>query len=904
MRTIVGRGLSEPPSGAWPAQFRERWRAHAAAVASRSADSPAQPMHVYLRRRAVASLLPLGLLVLGLAVLGLVHFQRERDLQVQRWAHHLAREVDADLVLRIEGLRTMAALTSAGRPSATPDDWHRSASAYDRSFGMPVMLVDAQRRILRHSRRPPDSPPVQLPPHAGRPAFAQALDSGEPQIGDPVMGPVLQRRVVQVILPLRAEVLMGLVSTDTLRALMLGWPAPEQWQVSLMDSLGREITSTRAADAASDPAPLAVPRAEAALAVAPFRIAVHVGSWAHYRPTIVAGGLLILMPSIILALLALGARRTSRGLSASVRQLLASDSPHLPADPPRIREIEAVKEHLHAMRAKEHSAASREHFLLMLNDALHRLADADELVSVACRMLAEQLQVDRVCHVEMDEAAGQLDVACHATRASAPPLAGRYALSGFSGPIELLRGSRCQVVDDLWHAELLPAPDRQFCLSLQIVSCVVSPVFRADQLMGALCVTDAHPRAWQADDVTLIAQVSQRLWSSIQEARAEEALSARTLALTAQTRQLRWLASELTLAEHKTRELLSKTLHDHLQQILFSTSLTLQRAIARASGDPILQQVREGLKESMEAARSLSLEIFPPVLRTEGLSSALQWLTDWAQNKYRLSMALTADPLADPQALDVRILLFECVRELIFNAVKHAQAQGLRIELTVDADRNICIVVQDDGVGFDVHKAFRAGHDALGLGLFSIRERLTLLGGQMTVDSAPGQGARFTLRVPHQSAPGAEPASDATPTHPMSGTRSAGQATPKGDLRILLADDHALVRDGLRQLIASHPGLDVVGEAVHGDDALAQCRALCPDVVIIDRSMPVFDGLAATRRIMAEHPGTVVLGISMDEGDVPLLFGQAGAQGFFSKKDGAEALLKRLLLERSLRASQ
>lgn len=850
-------------------------------------------------------MLPLGLLALGLAILGLVHFQRERDVQMQLWAHHLAREIDADLVLRIEGLRTMAALTSAGRPSVTPDDWHLSASAYDRSLGMPVMLVDAQRRILRHSRRSLGSPPVQLPPHAGRPAFAQALDSGEPQIGDPVMGPVLQRRVVQVILPLGAEVLMGLVSTDTLRALMLGWPAPEQWQVSLMDSLGREITSTGPADAASGSAGLPALRAEAALAVAPFRIAVHVGSWAHYRPTIVAGGLLILIPTIILALLALGARRTSRGLSASVRQLLlTTDSLHPPADPPRIQEIEAVKKQLDAMRARAHSAASREHFLLTLNDALHRLADADDMVSIACRMLAEHLQVDRVCQVEMDEAAGQLGVACDATRALVPSLAGRYALAGVAGAIELLRQGRCQVIDDLRHAELLPEPDRQLCLSLQIVSCVVSPVFRADQLMGALCVTDAHPRAWQAEDVALIAQVSQRLWSSIQEARAEEALSARTLALTAQTRQLRWLASELTLAEHKTRELLSKTLHDHLQQILFSTSLTLQRAIARASGDPILQQVREGLKESMEAARSLSLEIFPPALRTDGLPSALQWLADWAQNKYRLSMALNADPLADPQALDVRILLFECVRELIFNAVKHAQAQGLRIELTLDADRHICIVVQDDGVGFDVRKAFRAGHDALGLGLFSIRERLTLLGGQMTVDSAPGQGARFTLRVPHQSAPGAEPASDATSTHPMSGTRSAGQVTPKGDLRILLADDHALVRDGLRQLIASHPGLEVVGEAVHGGDALAQCRALCPDVVVIDRSMPVLDGLAATRQIMAERPSTVVLGISMDEGDVPLLFEQAGAQGFFSKKDGAEALLKRLLLECSLRASQ
>lgn len=377
-------------------------------------------------------------------------------------------------------------------------------------------------------------------------------------------------------------------------------------------------------------------------------------------------------------------------------------------------------------------------------------------------------------------------------------------------------------------------------------------------------------------------------------------LSARTVELTAQTRQLRWLASELTLAEHKTRELLSRALHDHLQQILFGTSLTLRRAITKFSGDPILEQARFGLKEAMEAARSLSLDISPPVLRREGLPSALQWLATQTHQKYGLAVEVSADPQADPRAFDVRVLLFECVRELLFNAVKHAKATRVRIVMTVEAGPWIQIELVDDGVGFDPRKVVKSGGEVLGLGLFSIRERLHLLGGEMRIDSAPGQGARFVLRAPDppdqsaESSPwaptseGAETGSTTDPMAPVSGTA----------LRILLVDDHAMVRDGLRQLIASQPRLEVVGEAVDGVDAVAKARALHPDVVVMDRSMPGLDGVGATRRILAELPRTVILGMSMDEGDAPRQFEEAGAAAFFSKKDGAELLLQRLEFER------
>src|SRR5204863_246505 len=101
---------------------------------------------------------------------------------------------------------------------------------------------------------------------------------------------------------------------------------------------------------------------------------------------------------------------------------------------------------------------------------------------------------------------------------------------------------------------------------------------------------------------------------------------------------------------------------------------------------------------------------------------------------------------------DVRTLLFESVRELLFNAVKHAQADYVSLELGVGANDTLCITVSDQGKGFDtaeVADRMKSGH--AGWGLFSIQERVSLLGGRFEVDSAIGRGTRFRLIAPRGS---------------------------------------------------------------------------------------------------------------------------------------------------------
>jgi PAS domain S-box-containing protein len=370
----------------------------------------------------------------------------------------------------------------------------------------------------------------------------------------------------------------------------------------------------------------------------------------------------------------------------------------------------------------------------------------------------------------------------------------------------------------------------------------------------------------------------------------------RTLELERRTAQLSRLASDLTLAEHHAREQIATMLHDGLQQLLVGATLDLERRIARearpgAAPDELLAQVRMQLEEAIAAARTLSLELFPPVLHTAGLPAALRWLSNQTRTKYGLQVDVSADPAANSARRDVRTLLFESVRELLFNAVKHAGADRVSVHLTLEPDDTLSIVVADRGVGFD--PAGLAQRESAGWGLFSIRERLALLGGRLEIDSAPGRGTRFRLVSPRGSAndavTGGAPAHDALPGDP-----GRGGVAPA--LRILLVDDHPQVRHAFRDLLHQRSELRVVGEAADGLEAIARARALAPDVILMDISMPNMDGIEATRRIRAELPSVAILGLSTQTRDGEAHpIEDAGAVGFFTKGIDSDRLVGCLL---------
>src|SRR3989304_5268216 len=110
-------------------------------------------------------------------------------------------------------------------------------------------------------------------------------------------------------------------------------------------------------------------------------------------------------------------------------------------------------------------------------------------------------------------------------------------------------------------------------------------------------------------------------------------------------------------------------------------------------------------------------------------------------------------------------------------------------------------------------------------------------------------------------------------------------------IRVLIADDHALVREGIRSLLALAADIEIVGEAADGREAVEKVRQLMPEIVLMDLAMPVMGGLEATRRIRKEFSGTKVLALTQyDDSEYVLPIIEAGARGFVTKMSSSSEL--------------
>ena len=190
------------------------------------------------------------------------------------------------------------------------------------------------------------------------------------------------------------------------------------------------------------------------------------------------------------------------------------------------------------------------------------------------------------------------------------------------------------------------------------------------------------------------------------------------------------------------------------------------------------------------------------------------------------------------------------------NAVRHANARTVEVAVRKEG-RKVNVTVQDDGAGFDTR--FMRG-----LGLLGMEERVRRLGGRLKISSRAGArdaGSRGRCRWPNWT-----------------------KGTDMKPIRILLADDHTVVRDGLRALLERESDMTVVAEAADGRESVRLAETEAPDVVVMDLAMPNMNGMEATRRILAANSrvGVVILSMHQDESYV-LGALKAGAKGYLLK---------------------
>jgi len=356
----------------------------------------------------------------------------------------------------------------------------------------------------------------------------------------------------------------------------------------------------------------------------------------------------------------------------------------------------------------------------------------------------------------------------------------------------------------------------------------------------------------------------------------------RTKELLQYQQRLQALATQLRKADELVRQRLATELHDNLAQTLALCRMKLA-ALYRATPPSLadgIAPVGELLTEALTVTRQLMSDLRPPTLGDDrDLVAAVQWVTAKLQ-RHGLNVRVMDDgkqKLLDPEVLHVA---YQSLHELLFNVLKHSQVSEATVRLR-RMGNHLAIQVRDRGAGFRVEDTPTHTRDG-GFGLFNLREQMSAIGGHLRIRSVPGRGSQVTMLLPLQTRSAVTALTG--PQHVQPAAAAEAGSTENRPIRILVVDDHRIMRQGLRSMLEGEPGFEVAAEAMDGEIAVELAESLHPDVILMDINMPKLNGVEATRRIKHRFPDIAVIGLSMHEDPkLEQLMCEAGASAYLSK---------------------
>jgi signal transduction histidine kinase len=266
----------------------------------------------------------------------------------------------------------------------------------------------------------------------------------------------------------------------------------------------------------------------------------------------------------------------------------------------------------------------------------------------------------------------------------------------------------------------------QFTLSTDSGQCTYITGFRGVIEQGKLV------RVWcVARDVTELVELNDRLRQN--------------------QNRLQLYARQLVGAEERARRATAVDLHDGIGQQLVGLAMTLEAAVSRATPEVrlLLGEATHTLREVQSITQRVIADLSPPGLYELGLEPALKWLSIYMRGRDNLQVDLKVSAGAAAYDLDLRVLVFKLIRELLRNVVKHSGVQSAAVTVTETPDE-LRVVVEDRGVGFEWQLSLFEPRSE-GFGLWSVADRVREASGEMTVDTAPGRGCRVCVVFPHRA---------------------------------------------------------------------------------------------------------------------------------------------------------
>lgn len=362
------------------------------------------------------------------------------------------------------------------------------------------------------------------------------------------------------------------------------------------------------------------------------------------------------------------------------------------------------------------------------------------------------------------------------------------------------------------------------------------------------------------------------------------------------TQQLRSLASQLNKMEEIERQRLATELHDTLSQMLSVAKMKLESIFQNPLSNEIkteLEDLKKITVDALEYNQNLIMELKPPpALNKEDATEVLYWTANKMRKK-GLNITIKDDGEVKPVNKECQYVLHQSVRELLQNVIKHADTKQVWMHINID-NGFLKVTVEDKGKGFDIENTALVPTEGQRFGLFNMKERLEWHGGKFEIHSAPGKGTKVSIWVPLKGKSKPEPdeaIQDEEISQHLNLKKEIGE--PSHTIKILLVDDHDIMRRGLRQMIEQQADIEILGEASDGQQAVELAQKTNPNIIIMDINMPVMDGLEATKIIKEQMPSIQIIGLSVHQSvDVKENMLHAGASAYLTKNEAFEKLVK------------
>jgi signal transduction histidine kinase len=309
----------------------------------------------------------------------------------------------------------------------------------------------------------------------------------------------------------------------------------------------------------------------------------------------------------------------------------------------------------------------------------------------------------------------------------------------------------CQHVDGQIFELILEMIEDQLCrVHTSPAEMIALPLSAQERIIGSLVL--AGPTVGgelSVDEFSLMIGIAQQLGLSLENARLYEDLRARE-------KMLAELLHQVVGAQEAERRRIARELHDATGQSLTAISLGLRgiEAALESQKSIKVEQIRElqvfGTSALAELRRIIA-DLRPSQLDDLGLGAALRWYLQTFEKRRHIHCSLTLPESFGRLPADTETVLFRIVQEALTNVAKHAQATKVKV-VVIQQPHQIEVTIEDDGRGFDLDSAFSEAEQR-GWGLLGIQERVALLGGSHTIDTAPGQGTRIRVIIPFITEP-------------------------------------------------------------------------------------------------------------------------------------------------------